>query len=88
MKGILTDCFDESKKEVELEYEIEKDDDGQIFYLLNGVTGYESFYIGDNVAERMCKNGWCACVGTKAVWNKLYISAEEMKNVFVKEGII
>lgn len=94
MKGILIDCYDESEMEVELDYEIRKEDSGvQGFYLLNGVTGYESFYIKDNVIKRMCKSGWCACAGTKPIgsaagWDKLTISAEEMKKIFIKEDIL
>ena len=104
MKGILTNCFDWTEKEIELEYEIRKDDnDRQIFYLLNGVTGYESFFIDahdinlpkfingrflDDTVGKMCKSGWYACAGTKNKYDKLYILAEEMKKVFIAEGLI
>lgn len=94
MKGILTDCYTGFEKEIELEYKIEMDNDNKrVFYLLNGVTGFESFYVCDDTIQRMNKKDWCACAGTKPVgtapgWDKLVISTEEMKKMFQEEGII
>ncbi len=99
MKGILTDCVTEKESEIELEYEIVKKDGKRILYLLNGVTGYESFYI-DKVSlpkgllefetdlKAMTERGWLACMGTKNKWDKLFISGEEMKKVFEREELI
>jgi len=81
MKGILTDCYTGEDKEIEIEYKIVDWGNGKIFQLINGPTGYESFYIDSeyNHLENVCDNGWTACVRTKGVWDKLFISAEEMK---------
>ena len=92
MKGIMTDCNTGKESVVDLSYEIRTHDKIRYFQLLNGVTGYESFYIDDfegktkeNTLYLMRKNGWRANMGTKGVWNELMISAEEMRKVL--EGI-
>lgn len=81
IKGILTNCVTNEEKEVELEYEIEMRDGKRIFSLLNGVTGWEFFYIDSEYAdlEGMKKSGWLACAGTPRSCNKLFIPAEEMQ---------
>ena len=81
IKGILTDCFTNEKRETEIEYEIVEDDGNKIFHLINGPTGYEglSLISEDTTVDRLCKNGWCACMGTKRVYDKLFIPPEEMK---------
>ena len=81
MKGILTDCTTGEDREVDIYYEIVEIEGKKVFQLINGVTGYESFYIGSeyNHVENVCDNGWTACAGTKGVWDKLFIPAEEMK---------
>lgn len=81
IKGILTDCITNEEKEVDLEYEIEMRDGRRIFTLLNGVTGWEGFYIDSEYSnlEEMKKCGWLACAGTPSRYNKLFIPAEEMQ---------
>jgi hypothetical protein len=81
MKGILTDCTTGKDREVEIYYEIIEIEGKKVFQLINGVTGYESFYIDSeyNHIENVSDNGWTACAGTKGVWDKLFIPAEEMK---------
>jgi hypothetical protein len=81
IKGILTDCFTNKKRETEIEYKIVEDDGNKIFHLINGPTGYEGFSINDKYTslDRICKNGWHACVGTKRVYDELFIPPEEMK---------
>lgn len=80
MKAIITDCHTGEYREVDICYEILDIDDRKIFQLVNGPTGYESFYIDSlNHLENVCDNGWTACAGTKGVWDRLYIPAEEMK---------
>lgn len=83
IKGILTDCNDGKETIVDLEYEIEERDGRRLFQLLNGVTGYESFYIDQDNANlnRMKEKGWLACAGTKGRWHRLFIPAEEMMRV-------
>jgi len=85
IKGTMADCNTDKQSVVDLEYEIINHKGVRYFKLINGVTGYESFYIDDfegkvkeNTLFLIRKNGWRACVGTKGVWNELFISAEEM----------
>lgn len=79
MKGILTDCRTGEKKKIEIDYKIVNDKHGKIFRLIGGPTGYESFYINSDRLERICDNGWTACVGTRGVYDKLFIPGEEMR---------
>ena len=86
MKGILTDCHTGVAQEIEIEYKIVEIEGKKIFQLVNGPTGYESFYIDSeyNHLDNVCENGWTACIGTAGigiacVWDKLFIPAEEMK---------
>lgn len=93
LKGILTNCVTEEVSTVELEYEILEQlgenpegiltNERRSFQLINGVTGYESFYIDSDLrnVKRMCEKGWCACAGTKGSWDRLVIPADEMKKV-------
>ena len=81
IKGILTSCVTNEEKEIELEFEIEMRNGNRIFSLLNGVTGWESFYIDSEYSnlEGMKKSGWLACAGTPRRYDKLFIPAEEMQ---------
>ena len=81
MKGIVTDCINGKEYEVEIHYEIIEKDGRHIFRLINGVTGYESFYIHDKYTRLgdMLEHGWTACAGTKGKYDRLYIPAEDMK---------
>ncbi len=94
IKGILTNCLTGKETTVELEYEIMEQfrenpdgilnkDEQRLFRLINGVTGYESFYIDSDLrnVKQMCERGWCACAGTNGSWDRLVIPAEEMKKV-------
>ncbi len=89
IKGILTNCDNGEEREVELYYKINTYKGRRSFILIGGVTGYEGFVIDDSThpgeelfnvyLEQMKKYGWCACAGTENKWDKLFISAEEMK---------
>ena len=79
MRGILTSLASGDTQEVTPDYVIEIEDNHQIFKLLNGPTGYESFYIDDAKTFRLSENGWTACMGTKNVYDRLFIPGEEMK---------
>ncbi len=94
IKGILTNCNTGNKTTEDIEYEIQEifgenpervlnENERRIFQLINGVTGYESFYIDTDLrnVKRMCEKGWRACVGTKGSWDELFIPPEEMKKV-------
>lgn len=89
MKGMITDSITDEKREVDdLSYELEYTKDGKVFILHNGITGWESFYIKDDIIERLSKGGWHANVGVKGAWSDLMISAEEMKNAFENLGLL
>lgn len=94
IKGILTNCVTGAKSTVDIEYEITEhfgnnpegtlnENERRSFQLINGVTGYESFYIDSDLrnVKRMCERGWHACIGIKGSWDDLVIPAEEMRKV-------
>ena len=80
MKGILTDCRDETEREVYVDYKVVETKGERVFQLVGGPTGYESFYIDNDYTslEAMCEGGWLACAGTKGRYDRLSIPAEEM----------
>lgn len=80
VKGIRTSCITGEEQVVDLEFKIEDD----IFQLIGGVTGYESFNIDSNFSylEKMFKTGWVACFGTPCKWDKLVIPGRQMKKAF------
>ena len=81
MEGILTDCHTGEERVVYIHYEVVETDGKKVFKLLDGPTGYESFYMDSeyNHLKNVCDNGWTACGGTAGVWDKLFIPAKEMK---------
>lgn len=79
MRGNLTSLVSGDTQEVDLDYVIKTENNRQIFRLIGGPTGYESFYIDEKVIERIGKNGWIANMGTKYGYDRLFIPAEEMK---------
>ena len=81
MKGILTNCFNGTEREIELGYEITEREGRRIFRLIGGVTGYEDFYIEDKYTQldKMFERGWIACGGTKNRYDRLFIPGEEME---------
>ena len=81
MRGIVTDCMNGKEYEIEIHYEVIERDGRKIFQLINGVTGYESFYIHGKYThiDGMLDHGWTACAGTKGKYDKLFIPAEDMK---------
>lgn len=87
IKGILTNCITGKEKEVELEYEITERNGERIFSLLNGVTGWESFYIDHWTTNLSAiqKSGWLACGGTKGRYDRLFVPAEEMQKIDFKD---
>lgn len=81
--GKFKDCVTNEVTEAELEYEInEQDDHRLVFQLIDGPTGYESFYIDDENLKAMSERGWRANVGTPNRYDELRIPAEEMKKVY------
>ena len=91
IKGIRTDCITGKDKEVELEYEITREEGYEVFQLFGGPTGYESFTtkpLGipglerfEHTKEEMITHSWVACMGTKGSWDKLVIPKEEMAKI-------
>ena len=71
--------------EVEVRYEITYNKDNQpVFELRDGPTGYEAFRMDEKNVSRILENGWVACMGTKNVWDKIFIPADEMRKAFEK----
>ena len=92
MKGILTNCVNGAITEIKLDYKIAAsvyDDKNKVsFDLINGVTGYESFYLTDETIKKAIKGGWYACAGTKSRYDTLFIPAEEMEKALTESGYI
>lgn len=42
------------------------------------VTGFENFGVNHNTLNRIGRNEWVACMGTKGEWDKLVIPKKEM----------
>ena len=84
MQGTSTDCHtgEVSQQQYGFRIGIDKGDKPNVFFLLGGPTGYESFYMHEFVIKSMRKKGWTACAGTKDEWDKLSFSPEEMSRVF------
>ena len=90
LTAIRTDCITKEQREVSIELNLEQGDFGSIIKITKGgVTGYESFYY-DSFLERWDKDkAWCACAGTKGVWDRLEISSSEMvKAIDFFDGIL
>lgn len=81
MKGIITNCITGNEKEIEIDYKIIETENGKIFRLIGGVTGYESFYSESKYTNlnKICESGWCACAETKGKYDKLFIPAADMQ---------
>lgn len=88
LTAIRTDCITKEQREVSIELNLEQGDYGPIIKITKGgVTGYESFYY-KSFLNSWNKKAWCACAGTKGVWDRLEISSSEMvkaMNFFLKE---
>ena len=82
LKAIRTNAFTDKVTEVEIVYEIHKGEKYNVFHLIGGSTGYESFRLDErDTLEKMTESGWLACYGTKRRYDKLMVDAEEMKKV-------
>ena len=83
-----TDCITGIREEVFVELELGQGVHGPVVRIVAGaITGYESFYYEDFL-KSWDKKAWCACAGTKGVWDKLEISSDEMiraMDFFAKE---
>jgi hypothetical protein len=90
IKAFRTDRCSDKSQEVELRYEIRNYMGKQIFHLLGGPTGFENFVVSaaDDTIYKTSTFGWLACAGTPGVYDKLFITADEMKRVFKEEGFL
>ena len=82
IRAKIIDCCDGAVRFKQLEYIIfEYPDKRQIFQLLGGPTGYESFYIEKGEREKYIPDSvkcWVACMGTNHVYDRMEIPKEEM----------
>ena len=87
IKGIRTNSHSGEQKEVTLTvgtryYECINGEKWPSFYIKEGaITGYESFHITEESILDL-SYGWCACMGTKDRWDRLYIESTEMRKAF------
>src|SRR5205809_8102004 len=87
IKGFLTHCITGEETKVNLEWYIRPPTEGYLkdgiwFHLTGGPTGYESFQLTAESVYHIAKRGWLACAGTKGSWDRLFITAEQMKIAF------
>lgn len=86
IKGIITDCITGEEKSTVFDYIIENiKDDHKVFRLIGGPTGYEDFLVDDGERFGITEHGWTASMGTKGLYDKLFIPAEEMKKALGEE---
>lgn len=79
--GVRTNLSTKVYKEIPLHYYVYLDTYffNLWFHLETGVTGYESFNFNLDTNKEIKERGWCACFGTEGSWDRLEISAEQMK---------
>lgn len=71
---------------VQLKYVIKKQQNGYVFKLLNGVTGFESWYIDDIKDTVLTASGdknFCACHGSEQKYDSLYINIKELQQIII-----
>lgn len=91
IKGQFTNCFSGEVSNKDIIYCINNDYTGKhkMVSLVNGVTGYEDVTLIDtDTILRLSSFGWTACLGTKNIYDKLFITPNELIKMFAAEGII
>lgn len=48
--------------------------------IIGGSTGYESISHED---MKKCKEGWCACAGTKGRWDHLFVPQDQLEFILM-----
>lgn len=79
--GYRINCLTGEKTEEKIHYRIDESRSGRkIFKILNGVTGYESYYVSDLLASKSedLSGFWAACGLTKGRWDGLYVNAKQV----------
>ena len=83
VKGIRTNCVTtlESIISVSMELRFHEGLGSEYWWAITegGVTGFESY--DSEHTDRMIEKGWMACMGTKGVWDKLFIPAKSMLKI-------
>lgn len=84
ISGLRTNCFSGESFTVTLLAFLTDGLHGKVFKIDNGPTGYESFYLDENIIKIFRQEGkpWVACMGTSRSWDKLVIPNEEMIKAF------
>ena len=77
-----TNCTTGETVDTQQPYLIEpRGDEGRlVFQLLEGPTGYESWYI-ESLLKDPYEGWWAACAGTKGRWDKLMVNGREVLNI-------
>lgn len=66
--GYRVNCVTGERKDLKIYYRIDDGYSGKCFQILNGVTGYESFYVQDLLRPRPeTFDYWVACAMTKVL---------------------
>lgn len=75
--GIRIDCVTLKERPVKLHYTFEYGENGLIFRILDGVTGYESYYVWD-LLNNPCSDWWYACCMTPNHWDGLKVNGQQV----------
>jgi hypothetical protein len=80
VSGYRVDCITDERTPVKVYYLIEEGAHGYSIKFLNGVTGFESYYVHDLLAnEQDHPTGyWAACCETIGRWDGLYVDAKQV----------
>jgi hypothetical protein len=80
--GVVTDCITGKHKGIDCPWFIEEEKDGKkVLRLLNGPTGWESWYLEDLRRYWKDSDTFCACAGTEGRWDRLVLDSAAVKEI-------
>jgi hypothetical protein len=100
VNGYIVDAWSGERSEREFHYKITEHDKAKEPYsskysieILDGVTGYESFYLNKysmphytDPGNEIYSKDWCACGGTPKRWHQMWVYNKDMMEA-LKERI-
>lgn len=82
ISAVQVHCVTNKKTQLEVHYRIDRCTDGRsILKILDGVTGYESWYVDDLKRYWKDVDQFCACAGTANRWDELWLDATKVKQI-------
>lgn len=83
-----TDLTTERTREVSVSLRVVSKEDGQVWIVMEGgPTGHESIQATDHVVRTLQTRNWVACFGARGQWDRLVVSAYEMRRFFAQAGL-